>query len=1108
MDGVPRTCADGAADPCIDWRFSMMARRIPLSVLAVLSLAPGSPIYAQAVGVLRGTVLDSSGALVTDAAVSTTNTQTGVVRTVRSNPQGIFVFPDLPIGQYTVQITKDGFRRQQRTGVSLLTGQVFDSAFTLLPGEATQTVEVTAGAAQLQTASSSVQTTIDAKQISELPLNGRNALQLTTLTPGTALTNVGTEAGQQDNTGLAVNGLRATQSTYLLDNAIYNNRFFDSVPTLPNPDALQEFTIQSSNYSAEFPGAGALVQLSTRSGTNQIHGTAYEYLRNTVLNAYSRFPARDSAGRPIKPPFKLNQFGGTVGGPIIHDKTFFFFAAEDQEQRASVNPVSFVIPTAAQMSGNFSALTTGGTQLYNPTTGQPYAGNVITTGASPLSQAVYKTYLAGLNPDSTGRVTLSPNQNISSTQYTVKIDHQLASNNHLSGRYFYNQNNFQRSFTAPTGFFAANAFRNQSLVLSDTHVFSPTFTGTFSAAAGRFARTQVPQAPGLHSLQDLGQQVPLGTQLALFPGIRANISGFVNVFSGGTLQQAATTFDYKATFVKTVRSHTINFGGGWERSRINANDYSYVPGDNAFSGARTAAPTGVSLPTGFKSSGNAVADFYLGYESSFSQDNGRTMYLRENRPNLYVQDDWKINRDLTVNAGLRWDPWLPPTDLNTALVGFQAGSQSTVAPNAPGGLLFLGDKGVQDSIFRKNWKDFGPRVGFAYNVGGKGRLVFRGAYGLFYGFPEGLLYQRTNQTQPRSFGVTTPNPANAWDNIWGSSGSPFPRAKTPVNDFGSYVFTLPVSGGVLDPKSKVATIQDRNLTVEGQITNSLAVSLAYVGNHVQHVMGSRQLNPAVYGSGATLANTQSRRIYQGIGAMEVASSYEYSDYNGLQLNVTRRVSNGLHVLTNLTWARIVDNTSSAIEGNAGPANPFDLNSSRGPADFDVKLRYNLSLVYDIPKVHVARWAGQIVNGWQVNTILNATTGTPFTVLSGTDRSLSGVGGDYADRIGDPSRPSGATAITQYFNTAAYQAAATGTFGNSGRNSLRGPGALNLDASAAKNFRLTERFGLQFHAQAFNALNRANLNNPNATVSSGTASFGKITGASSPRVLQFALRVSF
>jgi hypothetical protein len=1060
-----------------------------ITLLASFLGTSSSHLHAQALGSIRGTVVDASAALIPGAGVTIENRATGIRRQGNTNEQGIFVFPSLPIGSYSLRIDKPGFRSAERTGLTLLTGQVVDLQLPLETGGSTETVEVIDSAALIQTASSAVATTIDAEQIQDLPLNGRNPLQLTTLTPGAALTSVGTEAGQQDNVGLTVNGLRPTQNTYLLDNGIYNNRFFDSVPILPSPDALQEFTIQSSNYSAEFPGGGALVQLSTRSGTNAIHGSAYEFFRNTVLNAYNYFPARTSTGAPIKPPFKLNQFGGTIGGPIRHNKTFFFFGAEDLEQRSSTNPVTFFVPTAAQMTGNFSSIAT---QLRDPVTGANYAGNRITRAGSPLSKAVYNTYLASLSPSATGQVTLSPNNNISSTQYLIKVDHTLSTNNHLSARYFYNQDNFQRSFTAPAGFFAGNYFRNQSLALSDTHVFSPTLTGTLTVSAGRFARTQVPQAPGLQSLQDLGQKVPLGTAVSLFPGIRANIAGFVNIFSGGTLAQAVTTFYNRAAFVKVLGAHTVSFGGEFERSRINANDFSFTPGDNVFSGART---------------GNAAADFYLGYESTFSQDNGRTFYLRENRPALYVQDDWKPTRDLTLNLGLRWEPWLPPHDLNTSLVGFQPGFQSTVAPNAPVGLQFIGDRGVQDSIFRKNWKNFGPRVGFAYNIGGKNRFVVRGAYGLFYGFPEGLLYQRTNQTQPRNFAISIPNPTNAWDDIFANTTSPFPRPHLPLNQFATAQFTLPVAGGVLDPNSKVATIQDRNLTVEVQVNANTAISVAYVGNHAQHIAGSRQLNPAVYGPGATSANVQSRRLYQGLGSVEVASSYEYADYNGLQVNVTRRVSHGLHVLTNLTYGKIVDNTSSATEGNVGPPNPFNLNSSRGPADYDVKLRYNLSAVYDLPRLKVNPFAGAVINGWQLNTILSAATGTPITIVSGTDRSLSGVGNDYADTIGNPARLAGANALTQYFNTAAFQQAAIGTFGNSSRGVLRGPGSLNLDVSGFKVIPVTERVKVQFRTEVFNILNRANFSNPGSSVAA-TSTFGRITGSSAPRVIQFALRATF
>ncbi|SFS13702.1 Carboxypeptidase regulatory-like domain-containing protein [Granulicella pectinivorans] len=1064
-------------------------RSLLLSLLLLFAVLLPHDAHAQATGTIRGSVLDSSGALIPGASVTVTNAETALERKADTNAQGIFVFPNIPIGTYAVTIGKAGYRTEERSDLSLLTGQVIDLQLPLAIGESTETVNVTSASTLIQTASSTVSTTINREQIQDLPLNGRNPLQLTTLTPGAALTATGTESGQQDNTGLTVNGLRPTENTYELDNAVYNNRFFDSVPILPNPDALQEFTIQSSNYSAQFSGAGALVQLSTRSGTNAFHGSAYEYLRNTVLNSYNHFPAKTSAGTPIKPPFKLNQFGGTIGGPIFRDRTFFFGAAEDLEQRSSANPVTFFIPTAAQMSGNFSSVAT---QLHDPVTNVNYTNNQITRAASPLSQALYKTYLAPLSATAAGQVTLSPNSNVSSTQYLVKIDHKISASNQVSGRYFYNQNNFQRTFTAPTGFFASNLFRNQSLALSDTHIFSSTLTGTVTVSAGRFARTQIPVAPGLQSLQSLGQNVPLGTQVPIFPGIRANISGFVNIFSGGALTQASTTFDERVNFIKLLHRHTISFGGEFERSRINANDYSYVPGDNQFSGART---------------GNAAADFYLGYESTFTQDNGRTFYLRENRPSLFIQDDFKVTRDLTINAGIRWEPWLPPTDLNQSLVGFQAGYRSTVAPNAPAGLQFLGDPGVQSSIFKNNWKTFGPRLGFAYNVGGSNRFVIRGAYGLFYGFPEGLLYQRTNQTQPRNFALSIANPANAWDNIFAGTTSPFPRAHTPVSQFATYQFTLPVAGGVLDSNSKVATIQDRNITFEAQINRTTAVSIAYVGNHAQHIMGSRQLNPGVYAAGATLANIQSRRLYQGLGAVEVASSYEYADYNGLQVNVTRRVSQGLHVLTNLTYGKVIDNNSSAIEGNAGPPNPFNLNSSRGPADYDVRLRYNLSALYDLPKFNTNRTLGAIINGWQVNTILSAASGTPITVTSGTDRSLSGVGNDYADLIGNPARVSGASYLNAYFNTAAFQQAATGTFGNSSRGILRGPGSLNVDASGFKVFPIAERFKLQFRAEAFNVINRSNYSNPGSTVAS-TSTFGRITAAGSPRVLQFALRANF
>ncbi len=1066
-------------------------------------------LCAQSTGTIRGTVTDASGANISGADVVASNAATGLKRTERTNESGIYVFTDLPIGSYTVEVDAPGFAAKRLTDATLLTGQSLGLDVELAVGSTGEQITVSSARDLIQSTTSEVATSVDQEQIQDLPLNSRNPLQLTQLTPGAALTTVGTESGQQDNVGLTVNGLRATQNNYQLDGALYVNRFFDSVPVLPSPDGLQEFTIQAANFSAEYGGAGALVQLSSRSGTNQIHGSAFEFLRNTVLNSRNYFNRLPVA----IPPFKQNQFGGTVGGPIMiprlyngRDRTFFFFSAEDLQRRSSPNPINIFLPTAAELSGNFGSI-----NIHDPTTGVAYANNQIPTPINPLSLAVAKAFIVPLYASpgytaTTGNFVSNANANIDNTQYLIKVDHNVSESNHFSARYFYVEDNFQRAFNAPLGFYAANKFRNQSLTLADTQVLSNTLTATLYATAERFARTQVPVSPGLQNLQTLGANVPLGTSnIPVFTGVRANISGYVNIFSGGALTQDPTTFDFRAQAVKVAGRHTVSFGGTYERTRIDATDFSYTPGDNTFNGQR---------------SGNAIADFYLGLDSTFFQDNGRKFYLRENRVGIYVQDDFKLSRALTVNAGLRWDPWLPPIDLNNTLVGFTPGAKSTVAPNAPTGLLFNGDPGVQASVFQHNYKDFAPRVGFAYNVGGKGETVVRGAYGMFYGFPEGLLYQRTDQAQPVNLLLQINNPVGTWDNPYAgyAGGDPFPRPHLNPSQFSTYKFVLPFAGGVLNPNSKVEYTQDYNLTVEQQLPGGFLMSLAYVGNHAVHVEGSRYLNPAlpVPGVVSTVANENARRLYPGLGAVTIADSYEYAMYNGLQLNVTRRMRHGLTLLSNVTFSKTIDNSSDATELAPGPPNPLNLQSSRGPADFDQRVRFNAAIDYFFPTYRGNRFGEAALNGWEGNLIANLFTGLPFTVLSGTDRSLSGVGNDYADvvpGVNPMSHTAGLTRAQQFFNRAAFAPAALGTYGNSSRNSLRGPGFEEVDMSLFRNFFPEHRIHGQFRAEGFNILNHPNLANPVSTLSS--AAVGSITGTVAtsstnlgPRVFQFGAKILF
>ena len=1056
--------------------------RVLIPIVSVaFSLLFSASLFAQATGKIEGTIADSTQAVVPGASLSCKNIETGVSWTAETNAAGIFAFPDLPIGQYTLDVSKQGFKALHAGPIQLVTGQELNLPLTLQVGNVNQSVDVTTESTLVQTASSSVEASVTEKQMMDLPLNGRNAFQLTTLTPGTVITDVGTESGQQDNRGLSVNGLRATQNNFQLDGAIYTNRFFDSVPTMPSPDALQEFTIQTADYSAEYGGAGALVQLSTRSGSNQLHGSAFEFLRNTQLDARNFFQLS-------RPPYKLNQFGGTAGGPIRKNRTFFF-SAQDTERRSAPNPVSITTPTAAERNGDFSALLPK--TITDPTTGAPFPGNIIPSARlDPVSVKVANALLP--LPNSGTQWVGVENQNLDDTQYLARIDEVLTNNNHLSGHYFYDQDNFQRPFNAPTGFFAENLFRNQGATVQDTQIFNATTTLSLFFNFGRFARTQIPEDPGLQTLQSFGQQVPLGTQVPIFPGIRDNISGYVDIFSGGALRQDSTSFVYRGSLTKIWSAHTINVGGSFERTRVDANDYSYTPGDNTFNG---------------QVSGNAIADFYLGTESQFFQDNGRTFYLREDRPSLYVQDDWKVSRVLTLNLGLRWDPWLAPADLNNTLTGFVPGVQSTVAPHAPLGLLFPGDAGIQATIFHHNWKDFAPRVGFAWNVGGDGRTVVRAGYGIFYSFPEGLLYQRTDATQPTDLYLSIPNPPS-FDNPYQgfAGGDPFPRPHILPNQFSTYQFILPISGGVLDPSAKVGYTQNWNLTLERQLRPDLALSVAYVGNHGVDVMGSRQFNPALYYAGATVAQENNHRLYPGLGAVELASSYVYDEYNALQVNLTKRVSQGLTALANFVWSKTIDDTSSGTEGNTGPPNPFNFRSARGPADFDQEFRGTVSLVYTLPNMRVEGLQKVLLNNWQINMIASLDSGLPFTVVSGTDRSISNIGNDYGDLVGNPARPTGVSQIQEYFNTAAYTPATIGTFGDVGRDSLRGPAFFDVDTSIFKNFFFTEKRYLQFRAEAFNTENRPNFQNPTNSLASGT--YGRITAAYDPRVLQFALKLFF
>jgi hypothetical protein len=1061
------------------------------SLVALLAAALPAPARAQgAVGSISGTMVDSTGAVLPGVTVTCRNVRTGLTVETTTNEVGIFRCPELPIGQYEVTGVLDGFQKLVRPDLVLVTGQALDIKLTMTPGGLETTIEVTGATPLVQTASSTVQTSMTVRQVEELPLNGRNPLQLVALTAGASLTDPGPSVrGQQDNTGLSVNGLRATQNNFRLDGSNYNNRFFGSAPTMPNPDTLEEFTVQSANYSARTAGAGALVELATKSGTNLLRGSAFEFLRDTAFNANDYF--NEKAGRD-KPPYKQNQFGGTLGGPIVQNKTFFFGAYQGTRRRSSPGTSSIRSLTAAERGGNFSDY--AGT-ITDPTTGQPFPGNVVPTNRlDPLVQQILNDLLP--LPNSGLNLITPTSQDLDDDQLTVRVDHELTSKDRITGRYFYDANRFQRPFNAPPGFFADNDFRNQSFLVRDNHVFSNNFLLTVSGAYSKFRRVQEPLTPNVKTLQEYGVNAPQSITTDFFPGVRFFANPLFTLFSGGGLEQTPSTWDIKGTAIWSKGRHSLQFGIDTQFDRLYVLDASFTVGTWTFNGSR---------------SGYLPADIVLGYPSLFVQDSGRTIELAESKYHFWIQDDWKVTNTLTLNAGLRWEPWLPPLDSLNNLVGFVEGQQSTMAPDAPLGMVYPGDNDIPDSLFSRDYGAWAPRVGFAWDVRGTGRTVLRGGYGIFYIDPALTIYTRTVSTQPSVLTVNIVNPATFQDPYRNyAPGNPYPFPRVQPEDFDTFKYVRPVSGGVLDPAAEKGYSQNWNITFEQQIWWDVALSLAYVGNRGTDIMGALELNPAVYGPGATTGNTQARRRYaaQGMSAMEIATPFQRSEYNGLQVTATKRASRGLSLLGTYVLGKVEDNNSLTIEGGGSyPRSSWDPDIDWGPADFDVRHRVNISFVYDLPRSEsFTGLTNVLLNDWQVNGIFTARSGLPYTVKSGTDRSLSAIGQDNADQVGDPAPPAGSDE-TVWFNPAAFTAAALGTFGNTSRNAFRGPGYATFDFALAKNFRMTDRARLQFRWETFNLFNRTNFNNPNATVTAG-ANFGKILGAGDPRVMQFGLRFTF
>ncbi|HXH49177.1 MAG TPA: carboxypeptidase regulatory-like domain-containing protein [Terriglobia bacterium] len=1100
-----------------DFRVPSFSSRYPgnsfkpftLAVLLLLFLwgIPAAGQYTTAS--FGGTVLDPAGAVVPEASVTVQNEGTGLTRTVTTLPNGEFLFPALPVGNYRLTVTKQGFATYVQTGIVLTVNQAATQTVSLKVGAVTQEVTVAANAQVLTTRTATLSQLVDQKKIVDLPLNGRQAQSLlflaagtldeTGVGPGYCLANCegGVYPGEQD---ASVSGLGTRGVNYQMDGAGHNDTYLNANLPFPNPDAVQEFNVQDQNLSAQYGRGGAVVNIVTKSGTNDFHGDVFEFLRNGALNARNFYA-------PTQDTLKRNQFGGSVGGPIVKDKLFFFGTYQGTRIRSAAQGQIAFVPTAAERNGDFSDIPD---PLVNPSTSVPYAGNQIPTTDFSAPSNFFLQHIPLPNGPGRQLTFAGPSVVQNDDQWMTKVDW-IHGKNQLSGSYFWTKFNeppdlvsSQTNILAADG--SGNQVKVQNLSLNHTYSFSPTIL--FNTWFGWDSQTGGSLSGAPYGFPDAGVQIAAPTP----PEMSLYVDGSFGFETNhlGDFGRGDWTIHEDVTWQRG--SHELHFGGDIVRLKNHLVNEFTMSGEFEF---------------GNQLSGSNLTDFFLGHASHFLQGGGEFKDMHGVLYAPYVQDNWRVNQKLTLNLGLRWDPYWPYTEEKGRVVCYQPGAQSSRFPNAPVGMLFGGpnnDTGCPAGFgSNNNLPNFAPRVGFAYKLDSK--TVVRGGGGFYYIPPSTVASNGFVDTAP--FGPRFDFEGNvSFVDPFGSFGispNPFPAQYGPSLPDSSATFTLPVSiYGTFDLNWKMAQVATWNMTVERQFGNNWVVRAAYVGNKGTHLStavdgGANEANPAIYKPGtcngepcSTADNTQDRRINPNFGAVGLYGSLYNSNYNSLQLNMEKRFSQGLSVLANYTWSKMIDNFG--VYGGFN-TNPFNPNFDRSVSNDDVPHVIHLSGIWQVPRFQAKGAAGGLLNGWEVTSILTWHSGFAFPIYSGSDNSFSGIGVDRADFTGtslsqaklDPNRSHGEL-IQEYFNPAFFVPNADGTFGNTGRNILRGPGFFNTDFGLIKDTRITEHSTVQFRAEFFNLFNNVNFGQPDNSVADDT--IGQITSAHDPRILQFALKFLF
>jgi hypothetical protein len=1089
-------------------------------LIIALSLLPGS-LVAQAVsGTLLGTITDASGAVMPGATVTLKNVNTGLTRTLVTDSAGEYTAPSLPTGKYTVVAELSGFKTTTVPNIDLGVDQRMRINVKLEVGALEESVTVTGSSPLVQISSSELGTTVNEEQIKMLPLNGRNFVNLTRTVPGVVRGIPGSNidgAGSlawRASASFSANGQRPRDNNYMLDGVDNNETWLQTVVLFPSVDALDQFKLQTSTYSAEFGRSlGGVVNLQIKSGANQRHGSVFEFLRNDAFDANNYFNER--AGR-AKPDFSQHQFGGTSSGPIARDKTFYFFDFQALRVNQGQTFLS-TVPSALMRQGNFSEINR---TIYDPLTGLPFPGNIIPesrwdpAARNMLNQIIPQSNTGGTRSASGQTINnylINPTVERQDNQFDVKVDHNLTSNNRFFGRYSYQKTHRLQPATLEHGdagatFGAGDGnIKAQGISFNDTHTLGSNLLNEFRVGWSSIKFLMTPIDYGTNIAQTLGiPGINLNETTSALSQIMFNNGGMRNMGSNGnqpliTNQNDIQIFD---NVTRVAGKHTMKFGGSYtHRSReiLNADT---IVGRFDFNQNLTSSCGGITAGcTALANTGFDFASFLLGYASNASRTLFDSGTYTELRPEFaaYFQDDMRLTDRLTVNAGLRWDLYVPWVEENDQQANFDVSTGRFVVASEDATI-----NGVKVGRYLQTYgkTDFGPRVGMAYDLRGDGRTIVRGGYGLFWNFTPGGTSSSKAQNQP--FLQAQATTTNFGTNIRLSNGLAAPPGVRPE------LAPAGATRSAFLTDVRDAHAHNFNVNVQRQFGTNYMAEVAYSGSRTKNALLKTDLNqaPPIVGVTDQNVNRPFARSSPALRTVGTVSSTGFLDYNGLLVKFQRRFANRFSFLQAYTLAKAVD-LNSDNDGTVTLTNIFDPEYNRGPSDYDVRHTFSSTWIYELP------WAAQRAwGGWQVSGILYVRSGLPITITQSQTMLSTGIANNRPNTVCDPVL--GNQTIDRWFNTSCFAQVAdtTGTFGSTARNSVRGPGAFNIDFSLIKNTRIG-KMDSELRLEMFNVLNHNQFANPNGQL--GNAAFGTIsaltsgtcgTCGTSERQIQLAFKVKF